>query len=118
MTTRKHEDDLEPVDVGHADPGGDGSVAVLYRDGQAVLLPTAMRNLTGPRYEAVEELQLIARQIRAAQDLLGEAVEDARSEGLSWGSIGWCIGTSGEAARVRFGPPPAPAAGPPGRRRR
>ncbi len=34
---------------------------------------------------------------------LGEAVAAARAEGHSWASIGAMVGTSGEAARQRYG---------------
>jgi len=39
---------------------------------------------------------------RAESDLLA-AVEAARSDGQSWSAIGTMLGTSGEAARQRYG---------------
>ncbi len=39
----------------------------------------------------------------AAEEALGEAVVLARHEGHSWASIGAMVGTSGEAARQRYG---------------
>ena len=39
---------------------------------------------------------------RAESDLL-EAVDAARSDGQSWSTIGAMLGTSGEAARQRYG---------------
>ena len=45
-----------------------------------------------------------AFQQRAAADRqLGDAVTAARADGHSWASIGAMIGTSGEAARQRYG---------------
>lgn len=38
-----------------------------------------------------------------AEQRLTKAVEKARSEGHSWVSIGVMVGTSGEAARQRYG---------------
>ena len=46
----------------------------------------------------------LAFQARAdAERRLAEAVEVARDEGHSWSSIGAMVGTSGEAARQRYG---------------
>lgn len=38
-----------------------------------------------------------------AERLIREAVESARASGFSWASIGSIVGTSGEAARQRYG---------------
>ncbi|HVM01905.1 MAG TPA: hypothetical protein VM263_04475 [Acidimicrobiales bacterium] len=38
-----------------------------------------------------------------AERQLEEAVSSARAEGLSWSAIGAMVGTSGEAARQRYG---------------
>jgi hypothetical protein len=47
-----------------------------------------------------------AFQRRAASEQeLGDAVNTARTEGFSWASIGAMLGTSGEAARQRYGTP-------------
>ena len=48
--------------------------------------------------EAVLERSNAERSIR-------DAVNEARSDGLSWSSIGSMLGTSGEAARQRYGHP-------------
>ncbi len=46
----------------------------------------------------------LAFQARAdAERRLAEAVEIARADGQSWSSIGAMVGTSGEAARQRYG---------------
>jgi hypothetical protein len=42
-----------------------------------------------------------------AQSRLNERIAVARVAGLSWASIGAMVGTSGEAARQRYGQPPA-----------
>jgi hypothetical protein len=39
----------------------------------------------------------------AAENALAAAVDVARSQGMSWAKIGAVIGTSGEAARQRYG---------------
>jgi hypothetical protein len=41
-----------------------------------------------------------------AQGRLNERIAVARAAGLSWASIGAMLGTSGEAARQRYGQPP------------
>lgn len=40
-----------------------------------------------------------------AERSIREAVEAARADGLSWAAIGSMLGTSGEAARQRYGHP-------------
>jgi len=44
-------------------------------------------------------------QRAAAEQVLSDAVASARQEEQSWGSIGAMLGTSGEAARQRYGTP-------------
>jgi hypothetical protein len=47
-------------------------------------------------------LDAIAAQARAERQLI-EAVREARRSGMPWASIGTAVGTSGEAARQRYG---------------
>jgi len=48
----------------------------------------------------------LAFQNRAvAERRLADAVSGARAEGQSWAAIGAMVGTSGEAARQRYGQP-------------
>jgi hypothetical protein len=42
-------------------------------------------------------------QKAASEDVLVKAVLNARVDGQSWGAIGAMLGTSGEAARQRYG---------------
>jgi hypothetical protein len=104
--------DLDRLAVGHENPGGDGDVSVLFRDGAAVIVPTALRSLRGPALEVVEELQRTVVEIAERQDRVDVLVAAGRQVGLSWGSLGWCMGISAAGVRQRFGPPPAPKAGP------
>jgi len=46
--------------------------------------------------------QAISERARAERQLV-EAVREARRSGISWASIGAAVGTSGEAARQRYG---------------
>lgn len=44
-----------------------------------------------------------ARARAAAEQEVADAVAAARSEGVSWNAIGMMLGTSGQAARQRYG---------------
>jgi hypothetical protein len=44
-------------------------------------------------------------RLASSERELADAVSVARGEGHSWASIGAMLGTSGEAARQRYGPP-------------
>lgn len=53
-------------------------------------------------------LQLVREAFLAraeAEQQLADAVAAARAEGQTWASIGAMVGTSGEAARQRYGQP-------------
>jgi len=52
---------------------------------------------------ALDWLALVAVELDRVQQQLGEKVAAARSQGVSWASIGHALGTSGEAARQRWG---------------
>jgi len=53
--------------------------------------------------EALRRLRMAFRNRASAEKQLAEAVAFARVEGHSWASIGAMVGTSGEAARQRYG---------------
>lgn len=62
-----------------------------------------------PKPEAIKDAKAL-REVRkaflaraASERRVTEAVEDARAEGHSWVSIGAMLGTSGEAARQKYG---------------
>lgn len=69
----------------------------------AVLRPSSVDRATPAQHDALHDLQRSALAVRDAQAALREDVEHARALGVSWGLIGWCVGTSGEAARQRYG---------------
>jgi len=52
---------------------------------------------------ALDRLGQAAAEVRRAQDNLAAAVAAARSQGVSWAVIGHGVGTTGEAARQRWG---------------
>jgi hypothetical protein len=52
---------------------------------------------------ALRELRQAFLSRAEAEQRVTEAVETARGDGHSWASIGAMVGTSGEAARQRYG---------------
>lgn len=82
----------------------DGDVTVTRRgDGTAFILPTAVRRLDEDGVEIVAALQEHTAAISEMQAHFDDLVAEARAAGLSWSVIGWSIGTTGEAARQRWG---------------
>lgn len=60
---------------------------------------------SGQDAHALREIRhAFARRAEAEREI-NEAVAVARAEGQSWASIGAMLGTSGEAARQRYGQP-------------
>ena len=52
---------------------------------------------------AIGQLRAAVAEQSAAERHLLDAVKTAREAGMSWASIGTFVGTSGEAARQRYG---------------
>lgn len=52
---------------------------------------------------AIGQLRAAVAEQSAAERHLLDAVQAARDAGMSWASIGTFVGTSGEAARQRYG---------------
>jgi hypothetical protein len=81
------------------------AVHVWDQDGErhAMLLPRGARALDG---EAREVVRLLSRQAAWMHEVTGyieELVHESRELGVSWSVIGWAVGTTGEAARQRWG---------------
>lgn len=92
---------LTPAAIGH-DEAWDVDV-LRTPGGGVVLLPTTVRRLCGGQLELVRELQGITVGLRQLEDSRELVVSAARSAGVSWGAIGWSVGTTGDAARRRWG---------------
>src|SRR4051794_25912419 len=92
-------DDLD-THVGEDDYDGEVDV-IRTGQGAVIVLPTRLRKASNDQLEAVADLQTIATTISRQVELLGDAVRTARSLGLSWDSIGWSVGTTGNAANKR-----------------
>lgn len=68
-----------------------------------------MEELPGPNSRVIDGASLRAvreafEEAALAQKRLAERVAVAKAAGHSWAAIGTMIGTSGEAARQRYGP--------------
>ena len=53
--------------------------------------------------EPLEAVRAAFEERARAEQCLADRVADARAAGISWANIGKMIGTSGEAARQRYG---------------
>lgn len=76
----------------------------LYRspDGTAVLLPRSARRLDEDQTLTLRELQSLGSQIAILEQQSHEVAREARDAGISWSLIGWALGLTGEAARLRY----------------
>jgi hypothetical protein len=99
----KARNDFDRIDLGRADSAEEGVEVRRLTDGRAVLVPRALRDLRGAPADLVADLQHVAGEIARGQDLLDGLVPECREAGLSWNSIGWCLGISSQAARQRWG---------------
>ena len=104
--------DLEQDDFAEAGPGaahkGEAAIVVREIDGkrQAILVPRGIERLGEEGHFWMHELQGTAMQLRQLTERLAEQVDGAREAGLSWDSIGFCIGTTWRAVQMRFGEAP------------
>lgn len=67
------------------------------------LLPRSIRQATPHAQGVAADLMGLARRIDELEADLSELVWAGRDAGLSWEAIGYSIGTSGSAARKRWG---------------
>jgi len=97
-------DNYDALGVGRTHTEDDGDVGITRTPGGGVvILPVAVRRLRGEALEVASRIQSVAAEIGSLQDYLAEGVAHGRDLGLSWGVIGWSVGTTGEAARQRWG---------------
>jgi hypothetical protein len=71
--------------------------------GKGVVLPVSLRRLSIDGLEAAAEVQRIAFTMEELGEQLEAAIEELRANGGSWATVGFCVGTTGEAARQRWG---------------
>lgn len=65
--------------------------------------PRSVARLGSEQRASFDRLAHVATDLQRLQDLLSVRVADARSYGVSWFAIGHAVGTTGEAARQRWG---------------
>lgn len=65
--------------------------------------PRAVARLGSDQRVALDRLAQVASEIERRQDELTAKVAAARAQGVSWAVIGHAVGTTGEAARQRWG---------------
>jgi hypothetical protein len=90
--------DFEPVDVGNEDASAGVAVQVFtdHEGGRhAAFVPAGLGRLGPEGLSMMVDLQRVVLKIREAQDHLAALVIEARDMGMSWDSVGWCVGTAG-----------------------
>lgn len=68
-----------------------------------VVLPRSIAKLPEESIAVLKSVQRNVLQTQALTQQLDYLVDQARDEGISWAAIGWSVGTTGEAARQRWG---------------
>lgn len=98
MTT----DDYEPV-LGDGETDFDEDVALMIVRGKASFLPRSLLKLDTEARAVLGDVARQAFAVREAQSDLRRLVAEGRDVGASWSALGFCLATTGEAARQRFG---------------
>ena len=107
MAKKQSRDDVDhafdPVTIG-TDEAAEGGVSIIRSEtGRVAFVPRSVERLAGEALEIAGEMQEVVVSIREGQQALDGLVFEGRESGMSWAAIGWCVGTSGEAARQRWG---------------
>jgi hypothetical protein len=87
------------------DDSAEGECFVIMKaaSGGAALLPRSISKLSGEKLELVVALQRAAFDVAEAQQRVEDLVYASRECGVSWGAIGFSVGTSQQAALKRWG---------------
>lgn len=98
-------EDMHPMEDGKAAAKGVTVRVVTDSDGNrsAVLVPVAFARLSQEAVEVVADLQRKALALREIGEQVEALVIESRNVGASWAVIGWSVGTTGDAARKRWG---------------
>jgi hypothetical protein len=80
-----------------------GATMTTMDDGRVAFLTNAAKNLSPQLVNTLTDLQELVVFRARLLDQVGELVGQLRAEGVSWGLIGWYVGTTAEAARQRWG---------------
>jgi hypothetical protein len=98
----KHPIEPPPLDVGTPTTE---DVFVVMGERSAAFVPESLRGMSARAVEAASCLQHAVLEIRDLQEHINDRVHALRAEGASWAVVGWCVGTSSQAARQRWGKP-------------
>lgn len=105
-------DPFEHLQLGNRDAleGKDDQVVLARikteKGNRALMLPASIRKkLDEEGMMVAAELQHAVREITKYQDAIDRSVEEAREMGLSWATIGWCVGLTAEGARKKWSDP-------------
>lgn len=110
MAKKKRAPARPDIELGR--PGGVGTdpdalglgVAVSRTaSGAAYFRPRSIMNLSAEAAQVVAALQRAAIHRAEVDASIDELVLELRDLGASWAAIGWSVGTTGEAARQRWG---------------
>ena len=96
-------DEFEPVYGEETDFDGEDVAVMRDDEGRASIVPRSMRKLPAELRAEVRSLIEAAAAVYESQAAVDEHVADLRQAGVSWSLIGWAVGTTGEAARQRWG---------------
>jgi hypothetical protein len=98
---------FDPARVGTVEGSRDGVDVVVSRDEDggrhAAIMPRAMGKLGREGILMASDLQHTILEMQKLQNQLEQQIFEARDMGMSWNSIGWCIGISGNAVQQRWG---------------
>lgn len=84
----------------------DAPVAIVLRDGRAVMEPLSVRKMSMTDRVILGHVQDVVRQQMDLDDVVDDHVEELRARGHSWATIGWAVGITAEAARQHWGGKP------------
>lgn len=96
-------EDFQPDFVASAAGLREDVAVVRTPKGQTLLLPRSLTRLDGEGQDLAATLQHTAAALAELQAALEDQVHALRDAGGSWSLVGWCVGTTGEAARQRWG---------------
>ncbi|WP_270890025.1 hypothetical protein [Pedococcus sp. 5OH_020] len=103
MAKSKRDATFDPVTIGTAEAAQDGVSIVRAPSGRMAFVPRSVGRLKGEALEVATELQELVARIREDQVRLEQLVLEGRECGMSWAAVGWCVGTTGDGARKRWG---------------
>ncbi len=97
------DDDYSPLAGDATDFEGEDVAIIRDPQGRAALLPRSVAKLGPVLGGEVRGLLESAAELQERQAAIADRVGDLRDRGVSWGVIGWAVGTTSEAARKRWG---------------